>query len=247
MRRLVSVLACALFVCAGLVQASPPMGLFAIIEKVVIEPGDGGTERVQIWGLFARALDGGTQHTTPVYGYVYLHAERGQENVARIEWADLKKLAGTGQCVAFASYYKQGFNLVRVRQPGTPPEKSEPYPVSMGLIRLRATAFPAKELLNTAAAVSPAREVEVAPGAVTLKARNLFAKDRPNARYLFEIQGPNRETETSPLVAAGESFTEWSPAMKVRSGEHYSWRVWATDLSWKGPETTASFKGKLIR
>jgi hypothetical protein len=247
MRRALPFLACALLLCTSLVQASPPMGLYAVIEKVVFEPNDSAPERVQVWGLFARALDGGTQYATPVYGYIYLHAERGEENVARTEWNDLKKLAGTGQCVAFASYYKQGFNRVRVRQPGTPPENSEAYPVSMGLIRLRATAFPAKEILNVAAAVSPAREAETAPGAVTLKARNIFASDHPKAKYVFEIQGPNREKEASPPVAAGEVFTEWTPTMKVKSGEHYSWRVWATDDNWKGQESTASFKGKFVR
>lgn len=247
MRKAVPLLACALLLVASVAPASPPMGLYAVIEKVVFEPNDSGPERVQIWGLFARALDGGNQYSAPAYGYIYLHAQRGEENIARNEWNDLKKLAGTGQCVAFASYYKQGFNLVHVRQPGTPPEKSEPYPISMGLIRLRATAFPAKEILNVAAAVSPAREVEVATGTITLKAHNIFAKDHPKAKYVFEIQGPNREKETSPLVAAGEAFTEWTPTLKVRSGEHYSWRVWAADENWKGPESTASFKGKVVR
>ena len=39
----------------------------------------------------------------PERGYLYFVADKDKEAVSRREWADLKRVAGTGQCVALGS------------------------------------------------------------------------------------------------------------------------------------------------
>jgi hypothetical protein len=93
--------------------ASGPVGVFAVIEKVVFEP-DGTTaanaERVQVWGAFSY-VEGGIQFAGPLHdierGYMYFTLPKGtpaQVQAARNEWADLKGVAGTGQGVAFGQW-----------------------------------------------------------------------------------------------------------------------------------------------
>jgi hypothetical protein len=94
---------------ASVSLASDPIGIYALLDKVVLEPSEGNPERIQIYGAFSTAVKGfGDQYTPPVRGYLYyqLPPQNADANVAKAEWADLKKSAGTGQIVAFASRYK---------------------------------------------------------------------------------------------------------------------------------------------
>src|SRR5688572_14319300 len=38
---------------AVLVSASGPLGIYAIVEKVVFEPSEASPERIQVWGAFS--------------------------------------------------------------------------------------------------------------------------------------------------------------------------------------------------
>jgi hypothetical protein len=93
----------ALFLAAVGARASDPVGIYARIDKVVQEPKDGTPERIQVWGIFVLVSNSGRNHSAPARGYMYFEATRGQEEVCRREWADLKKVAGTEQVVAFGS------------------------------------------------------------------------------------------------------------------------------------------------
>jgi hypothetical protein len=93
--------------------ASDPVGIYALIDRVVIEPSDSQPERIQIFGAFSFAVRNfGDQYSPPVRGYLYylLPAEKAQ--AARAEWADMQKVAGTGQIIAFGSRYQQ-FGVLR--------------------------------------------------------------------------------------------------------------------------------------
>ena len=92
--------------------ASGPAGIYALIDKVVLEPNAQSFERVQIWGAFAffyrrsdRVLrsDGALP---PHRGYLYfkLPGNEATRKAARAEWMDLKAVAGTGQVVAFGNW-----------------------------------------------------------------------------------------------------------------------------------------------
>jgi len=107
------------------VNASGPLGVYGIIEKVVFEPDEARAERVQVWGAFAY-VDGGASSTLGVSkaerGYLYFrlpdpNARTGSPDLVRREWADLKLVSGTGQVVGFGSWGYIG--AFRGLEPGT--------------------------------------------------------------------------------------------------------------------------------
>ena len=101
--------------------ASGPIGIFGIVEKVVFEPNESAPERVQIWGAFAY-VDGNEQTAivaSPARrGYLYFklpsiaanNSTQKEIEAAKVEWADLSAVAGTGQAVGFGTWgYIAGF------------------------------------------------------------------------------------------------------------------------------------------
>ena len=96
---------------ASALRASGPLGVYAIVEKVVFEPTEAGATRLQVWGSFAlfEPTDGSV--TRAVRGYMYFslptqsNPRRPNEpDMARREWSDLKAVAGTGQAVGFGEW-----------------------------------------------------------------------------------------------------------------------------------------------
>jgi hypothetical protein len=108
---------------AAALSASDPVGVYAIVQKVIFEPNDKAPERIQIWGVFALAdtSRGGNYYTKPQHGYMYYSLPKGRESVALKEWADFKAVAGTGQGVAFGTRYSMlGKVHPDSEKPGTP-------------------------------------------------------------------------------------------------------------------------------
>ena len=94
----------ALLVGAAHLTASGPMGIYGIVEKVVVEPSETAPERIQVWGAFAYVdgMDGQGLTVSPAKrGYLYFRIDPSQADVIKKEWADLKAVAGTGQAIAF--------------------------------------------------------------------------------------------------------------------------------------------------
>jgi hypothetical protein len=104
-------------------RASDPVGIYAVVDQVVLEPGGAAAERLQVWGAFSLATGRGDEYTTPRRGYLYFAAPRGQEAACRKEWADLKHVAGTGQVIAFGGRYGP---KVALRRPGPRLEPAGP-------------------------------------------------------------------------------------------------------------------------
>jgi hypothetical protein len=122
------VIAVTVLLAAGVIlNASGPMGLYGIIDKVVFEPNDSAPERMQLWGAFAY-VEGqsttGLQTSAAKRGYLYFRLPDGAESqltAVKREWADLKSVAGTGQAVAFGRWgYIGGFGAL---QPDTKPTR----------------------------------------------------------------------------------------------------------------------------
>lgn len=138
---------------------SDPIGVYGIVDKVVLEPNDQAPERVQLWGAFSIAEGRGYEYQTPVKGYLYYKLPEKKSEIARKEWADLKSLAGTSEVVGFGNRYEA---KGRVRKPEEKPEAADIYPTGFGLQRARRTEYdPVKRLLEfhgkpTAAAKSSA-------------------------------------------------------------------------------------------
>ena len=220
-------------------SASDPIGVYAIIDKVVLEPaGDGAPERVQLWGAFSVAKGHGRHHgenyQPPVRGYLYFQIPADVEKVekCRNEWRDLVKLAGTGECVGFGSRYHKG--PVRVRSEGETPEKPTAYALGWGGIRkLRAdTRHRVVRRLRALPQPLTPRAGEKTPLGIDwqrnepliLVAGNCAAST-PETRYLFELEAANGEIIASPPIPAGSTRTKWTVPGLLRENMRYTWRV----------------------
>lgn len=223
------------------VKASDPIGVYALIDKVVLEPTADSPERIHVWGAFQLAQ--GRDYDRPVRGYMYYKMAPGKQAQCRAEWADLQRVAGTGQCVAYGSRREPKGNL---RLPNEKAPMPDIYPVAMGVYRIEAAHPNASELRALPAPLSPNYGEEVPAGSVTLRARKHLDTDHPQARYIFEMESAAGKKETSPPIAVGEKEAAWSPQMPIQAGKHYTWRVWATDGGWRGPVASAVFQGKFV-
>jgi hypothetical protein len=249
MRRTLLLAMASLLALAGSARASDPVGIYALVEKVVLEPSEGKPERAQVWGVFrlAKPRAGGDEYQKPAHGYLYYSLASGKEDETRREWADLKEVAGTGQVIAFSGRYEK---LGRVRKAAEKVEKPDPYPAGVEMYKLNGSKGMAKELRALALPQQPADGGEVEPGAaLTLRAHRIADTDRKSVKYLFELTNPAGDKETSDPVAVGSrnDLATWSPKTPIQPGEEYHWRVWAVDGDWKGEALTSSFKGKTRR
>jgi hypothetical protein len=129
---------CLLLAATVPVAASDPMGVYCIVDKVVLEPAD-RAERAQIWGTCALANTNDWYFQAPAKGYFYFSAPSGQADAARAEWADLKSVAGTTQAVGFARRYKP---VGRFRPVTEKPTAPEAYPVHIGVIKVQQRVVP---------------------------------------------------------------------------------------------------------
>jgi hypothetical protein len=225
-------------------RASDPVGVYAVVDRVVLEPNAEAPERIQVWGVFALANVTTRRYEPAARGYLYFALPGEKKDIARKEWADLQKLAGDGDCVAFGARRQ---SLPKVRRADEKPASPDPYSIGFGLTKMRGGELeyePVRGVLTVPAPVGPREGEEVKSGSVTLLARNIPAKGLKDAKYVFELKNDAGEKETSPELAAGEKETRWTPSMEVKPGVKYTWRVWVADGKWKGVAAEASFRGK---
>jgi hypothetical protein len=234
----------------GAARASDPIGGYLLVDKVVLEPVDAPTT-IQIWGSIALAKENrGSDYKEPVRGYLYYKVAAGKEDVCRKEWNDLKKAAGTGQIIGFASRYDLKA-LGTVRKANVKPETPDTYPVANGLVKIGAgddeTTFSfegtiaALTKLRTLPALKEPGDGDLVPsGEITLVTRNIIDKKHAKAKYVFELEAASGGKEEG-TVESGDKETKWTPKMKLKAGEKYTWRVRAVEGEWKGPVATSSF------
>jgi hypothetical protein len=141
----------------GVVHASGPLGVYALVDKVTFEPNAEKPERIRISGVFIAAKetpDNSTVYGEPQRGYLYLALPRDKADVAqrelndalaRREWSDLKSLAGTRQVVGFGTSW---FNRVHVRKADEDAKNPDVYPMGNGLVKMNSDQPMAKALLD---------------------------------------------------------------------------------------------------
>ena len=129
---------CLLLAATVPVAASDPMGVYCIVDKVVLEPAE-RADRAQIWGTCALANTNDWYFQAPAKGYFYFAAPAGQEDRARAEWADLKSVAGTSQAVGFARRYRP---VGRIRPATEKPDAPEAYPLHNGVTKVSQRVVP---------------------------------------------------------------------------------------------------------
>jgi hypothetical protein len=226
-------------------QGSGPIGVYGIIDKVVLEPQKEKPDRVQLWGTFVLAKKD-NKYSNPVQGYLYYHAEKGSEDICRKEWADLQKAAGTNQVLGFANSYDAD-SLGKVRKENEKAESPDVFPLGNGVQKIgERTNFAEVKVLRTLARPKdPTDGCIVPPGEISLSTRNILDKDHAKAVYVFEIENAKGgEKETSKEVKAGDKETKWTPPKPLKAGQDYVWRVWAKDDAWKGPVSSATIQVK---
>jgi hypothetical protein len=244
-----SALAGVLFSSAGL-RSSDPVGIYAIVDKVVFEPNESAPERIQIWGAFSLSTGPGMGDTyhAPAQGYLYYSADAVNAEITAKEWSDLKTLAGTDACIGLASRYSP---MGTVRGGCDAAAKPDVYPISaLGLQKLRTNTDyqPIQDLLAMPGPRSPENgSTSVEPGSVTLAARNILTDQHAGARYVFQLINDYGEILQSPEIDPGKTTTQWTPSVPVDAGRTYTWNVHAVDGAWSGPTATACFQLPFLR
>lgn len=127
------------FATLGTVRASGPIAVYALLDRVVLEPNDNAPTRVQLWGTFSVAKERySNTYRAPEKGYLYykLELESSMEQPTRSVWADLKKVAGTGEVVGFGGGYASREDLGRVRLASEKVKDPDVFPIGNPVTRL---------------------------------------------------------------------------------------------------------------
>jgi hypothetical protein len=116
-----------------LIHASDFTGIYARIDKVILEPNADSPDRIQVWGVFSLADPADRQgYLAPARGYLYFKLDANPK-AARNEWNDLKQIAGSREIVAFGSRGQK----VRLRKSDEKAEIPDPYVTNIGLTKVR--------------------------------------------------------------------------------------------------------------
>lgn len=111
------------------------IGVYARVDKVVLEPNANAPERIQIWGAFTLASkEDRYTYDSAQRGYLYYSLKPGKEDICRKEWADLRSIAGTGEVVGFGVRQQP---RPRIRKADEKPANPDEYQVNFGLMKMR--------------------------------------------------------------------------------------------------------------
>jgi len=132
-------------VCLGILNASGPIAVYALVDKVVFEPNTDKPERIRITGVFITAAERSDVYSAPQPGYLYFALPGKSVELVRREWADLKSVAGARQVVGLGSSW---FAKVRVRKGDEDAKSPDDYPMGNGLIKVNPDQPRAKALLE---------------------------------------------------------------------------------------------------
>ncbi|MES2176957.1 MAG: hypothetical protein V4550_03755 [Gemmatimonadota bacterium] len=216
-------------------RLSDPVGIYALIDKVVVSANE---ETVQIWGVFALSTGMGGDSYKPVQrGYMFFKAA-SDPRVSRAEWNDFQSVAGSGQVVGFGQRYTP---TGRVRSASEPLTAPEPYPIGFGVRKTTNNPLASsiqRDLASIPLPLSPLDGSTVKSGPVRFVVRNV--KDTL-VRYVFSLDGKGQH-ETSEPLPAGKDETSWTPKLALRPGEDYIWRVVARSGNWTGQPVESSIR-----
>jgi hypothetical protein len=133
-RSLSLVLVAGATVAATPVRLSDPIGIYGIIEKVVLLPDAANATTIQVWGVFTLSENvAGDRYKPAQRGYLYFSMDEARKNVVRAEWADLQSLAGKGTPVGFGAKYSR--TPPRLRCPTETPANPDLYTTNIGIVK----------------------------------------------------------------------------------------------------------------
>jgi hypothetical protein len=133
-------------VLTAVLQASDRIGVYAVVEKVTLEPSDAAPQRVQVWGAFSFAdTKDGSAYGPAQRGYLYYTCPAGKESICRKEWADMKSVAGTGTGIGFGFRYADTGRVRKADEKATSPD---PYPIERGAVKVENAADRGSETMK---------------------------------------------------------------------------------------------------
>jgi hypothetical protein len=149
MRSIALAVFCLFLVQVDAASASEPTGLYVLVEKVELEPG----KRIRIFGVFMNDTAPETSPEPfygPVSGWASFRLPERKQDLARLEWEDIKSAEGKGKVLALGSAYAEVFHPAvgnHVSQDREQAREAE-YPVGHGLYLMRDNSAPAIKLLD---------------------------------------------------------------------------------------------------
>jgi hypothetical protein len=141
-------------------RASDPIGVYGVVDRVVLTPNAGAPATAQVFGAFAVAVTPPTGSYQPAEayakvrtGYLLFTCEPANAAACRAEWKDLASLAGTGEVAGFGGRWA---HRPRVREAGDPAVSPDTYAINIGVIKMgRFGDYP--EIASALKAASPVR------------------------------------------------------------------------------------------
>lgn len=216
---------------------SDPVGVFAVLDRVVLLPDPTAPTSVELHGAFALAEGGrGAYYRAPVRGLLRFVLGSDAEECVR-QWRDLERLAGSGRVVSFASRHQMLGGSAT--PPQVVPAGVEPQPAQAALPAYTTGwgVHPLEQVEH-----GPARELLLLPRCepvtdlgrqehpswperrVTLTCVNA-PRSEPGAHYVFLVETSDGERFASGLVPAGDGRTTWKAPMALQVGERVTWSV----------------------
>jgi hypothetical protein len=123
----------------GTIRASGPVAVYALVDRVVLEPNENAPTQIQIWGTFAvEKSPYSNTYSDPEKGYLYYKMDSSAAQATRSVWADLKNIAGTGEVVGFGGGYTRQ-EPGRVRKAGETAKNADIFPIGNPVTHLGAS------------------------------------------------------------------------------------------------------------
>jgi hypothetical protein len=226
-----TVVSFALLSAAGLLTApsavSDPIGVYAVLDSVIVRNEGTASATIQLWGSFAYQSRVGSY----TLGRGYFHYKAAENaRATQVEWADLKSLMATPikRVVAYGAPGVMG----RIRDAKETPSDPDTYPVGCCGIVSGRVRFHVEDL-SSPSIVRPLPDALVAAGPVTLVVGSTIP-----APVRFEIWPADSARRWSiPVSCAGwcelsdhltptANEVKWTPGMKLKPGVKYAWRAY---------------------
>src|SRR5580692_4060039 len=134
----------ALTIALGVANASGPIAVYALVDKVAFEPNAEKPERIRISGVFITAGESYDVYLPPQRGYLYFTLPAANADLARREWTDLKSVAGTRQVIGFGSSWAANGKLHLRKTDDT--ASADEFPMGNGVVKINADQPRAKAL-----------------------------------------------------------------------------------------------------
>lgn len=123
------------------VKASDPVGVYAMVERVVFEPSESAPKNVQIWGVFTSSVEPPRPTYKPEQaygdvqkGYMYFTCAADKASMCAAEWSDLKSVAGKSEIVGFSTRWAR--SKARVRTASETPSAPDMYEMNVGVVKV---------------------------------------------------------------------------------------------------------------